>query len=225
MWYCVDWWNARCPFIHKLSIWPPCGTMSAGWMHDDFESDSRVQIIVICSIWLQLKPLDIYRRAPLHILKALFGSKQSFFLLPGIGLWENMATSLPFFVCLFLLLLMFCFCFVLLLLLLLLLFVFVFVLFGCAKYYLWCSIWLKLLVVTFWLAESGRCDVWSAASARCDVMIGWNCSFWYSDWLKLLVVTFWLAESAHCDVLIGWSCWLIGSREPSSHPYFQKLAN
>ena len=64
--------------------------------------------------------------------------------------------------------------------------------------WVWHSDWLKLLSVTFWLAEA----------AECDVLIGWSCWLWCSDWPKLLSVTFWLTEAAECDVLIDWSCWV-----------------
>ena len=35
MWYCADWWNARCRLPHKLSMRPPCGTLLTSRMHND----------------------------------------------------------------------------------------------------------------------------------------------------------------------------------------------
>ena len=60
--------------LQKPSIWPPLTDVVRRWLAECtmIESESNVQMNVICLIWLQLAFLIIHERAPLVILKVVF---------------------------------------------------------------------------------------------------------------------------------------------------------
>ena len=82
-------------FPHKLSVWPPCGTVLNGGVHTEiivkqwFQSDSSSQKNVIYFISLQFVSLVTSETAPLLILTVSFDINQSLTLLLCFSLWEK----------------------------------------------------------------------------------------------------------------------------------------
>ena len=70
----VPRWAFHSYDLHKPSIWPPLTDVVRRWLVECtmIESESNVQMNVICLIWLQLAFLIIHERAPLVILKVVF---------------------------------------------------------------------------------------------------------------------------------------------------------
>ena len=62
MWYCADWWNARWSGHHVVlcwleectMIWPPFGSVLAGWMHNDLTT------VWYCVDWWNARCSDLH---------------------------------------------------------------------------------------------------------------------------------------------------------------------
>ena len=81
---CLPWLPSN-----KLSSWLPCGTMLKGGMRYESESESSIQMNVICLIWLQRISFVIGERVRLFNLRVLFRNHHFFALLPCFSLWNK----------------------------------------------------------------------------------------------------------------------------------------
>ena len=66
-----------CLSHHKLSIWPPCGTVLTGGMHDDLSLIPAFKNECNLPNWIAADSHSIIESAPLLIAKVLFGINTS----------------------------------------------------------------------------------------------------------------------------------------------------